>query len=171
MAIATLKSDIIISIHPPHVANIVSGKKNHEFRKYLLPREVQRLWIYTTRPVSAIEYVAEISNGKQPGSITSEKGLKNKEFNQGKLAPLTKYAYEIRKLDKLAERITLKELKEKKWLNGPPQKYAYVKGPMAAALSGTRMIVVLDRRSAPTRASVLRHARADDKLEAENNSV
>lgn len=37
------RTDIFISIHPRHVANIVARVKNHEFRKYLLPPDVCRL--------------------------------------------------------------------------------------------------------------------------------
>jgi hypothetical protein len=146
MALETLKTDIIISIHPQHVANIVSGAKDHEYRNYLLPHQVKRLWIYTTSPISAIQYVAEISHGKRPGSLTNEKGLKNAEFNQGKLESEAKYAYEILKLEVLAECITLNQLKANGWLGGPPQKYCYVKKPMAEALSGLQLTVVLDWR-------------------------
>lgn len=40
MATRDFKSDIIIAIHPEHVANIVLRVKNHEFRKYLLPPHI-----------------------------------------------------------------------------------------------------------------------------------
>ncbi len=134
MATQVCKSDIIIAIHPRHIANILSRVKNHEFRKYLLPAEVTRFWIYETSPASSVKYVATISPGKRPGEIHDPSGLRNDEFDEGKLEHLVKYAYEIRRLEALAAPISLRDLKQNGWLNGPPQKYCYVKEPMRQAL-------------------------------------
>ena len=128
------RTDIIIAIHPEHVTNIVSGTKNHEFRRYLLPSTVQRLWIYETNPTSAIKYIAQVSQGKRPGELTNYRGLRNAEFNQGRLEHLVKYAYEIQALFVLERSWTLRELKDKEWLSGPPQKYCYTKTSMLLTL-------------------------------------
>ncbi|KAK0712185.1 hypothetical protein B0T21DRAFT_72996 [Apiosordaria backusii] len=135
MAPEVCKSDIVIAIHPRHVANIVSRVKNHEFRKYLLPAEVRRLWIYETSPASSVKYVATISAGKQPGEIRDPNGLRNDEFDEGRLEHLVKYAYEILRLEALTVPISLSDLKENGWLNGLPQKYCYVKQSMRQALN------------------------------------
>ncbi|PGH19867.1 hypothetical protein AJ80_03784 [Polytolypa hystricis UAMH7299] len=135
MAAGGVKSDIIIAVHPEHVAKIILRVKNHEFRKYLLPPHIKRLWIYETSPASAIKYVATISPGKQPGEICDSSSLRNDEFDQGMLEHLAKYAYEIQKLEALPKIITLSDLKQNGWLNGPPQKYCYVKEAMNHALS------------------------------------
>jgi predicted transcriptional regulator len=135
MTAQVCKSDIIIAIHPRHIANIVSRVKNHEFRKHLLPVEVSRLWIYETSPASSVKYVATISPSKRPGEIHDPSGLRNDEFDQGKLEHLVKYAYEIRRLEALAAPVSLSDLKQNGWLNGPPQKYCYVKQAMRQALS------------------------------------
>lgn len=144
MAHEICKSDIVIAIHPKHVANIVSRVKNHEFRKYLLPAEVRRLWIYETRPASSVKYVATISAGKRPGEIRDPKGLRNDEFDQGQSESLVEYAYEILRLEALAVPISLSDLKENGWLNGPPQKYCYVKPSMRQALNMAQTNLVFD---------------------------
>ena len=38
------KTDIIISIKIPHMDNIVSRVKNHEFRKYNISSNIERMW-------------------------------------------------------------------------------------------------------------------------------
>ncbi len=77
--------DLIIAIHPRHVRHICQRTKNHEFRKYLFPPFVERLWIYETSPISSIRYVATISRGKRPGEIRDPSGLRNDEFDRGDL--------------------------------------------------------------------------------------
>lgn len=41
-------TDVLLSIKPVHLANIVSRQKNHEYRKYRLRDGVTRLWLYET---------------------------------------------------------------------------------------------------------------------------
>lgn len=136
--------DLILSIRPQHVANIVSRVKNHEFRNYLLPVSARRLWIYETSPASAIRYVATISHGKRPGEIREPGGLRNDEFDRGELEGRVKYAYEILRLEELEEPWTLAALKKNGWLGGAPQKYCFVKGSMAAALGAASLRLLFD---------------------------
>jgi predicted transcriptional regulator len=124
MAPQTNRSDIFISIHPPHVANIIAGVKNHEFRNYKIPQTVARIWIYTTRPDSELKYMASISPAKQPGEIDdSDGGLRNAEFNDGRSG---KFAYELLQVYELNNPVSLEGMKENGWVDGPPQKYVYV---------------------------------------------
>lgn len=44
-----ISTDVLLSIKPVHLANIVSQQKNHEYRKYRLRDGVTRLWFYETR--------------------------------------------------------------------------------------------------------------------------
>jgi predicted transcriptional regulator len=151
MAEHTVKTDIIISIHPKHVSNIFSRVKDHEYRNYLIPSSVQRIWIYERSPTSAIKYVAQISQGKRPGEIINAKGLLNAEFNEGKLEDTAKYAYEILDLHATPYPWTLQELKAKGWLNDPPQKYCYIRESMMAALRDialTELLVTLTVQAA-----------------------
>jgi len=140
----TIKTDIIISIHPPHVANIVRRTKNHEYRNYLIPHTVKRLWIYETSPVSAIKYVATISHGKRPGEVAEDGGIGNSDFNQPQAETTAKYAYEILRLEALETPLTMHDLKSRSWLGGPPQKYCYVRGAMIDEMGKTKMKFLFD---------------------------
>ena len=140
----TIKEDITISIHLQHIRNIVNRTKNHEFRKYLIPPSVKRLWIYETSPASSIKYIATISHGKRPGEICDPTGLRNDEFDSGKLDALAKYGYEILKLEELPRSYSLAELKKEGWLNGPPQKYCFVTTPMRKAFESIVLRVVFE---------------------------
>jgi len=50
----------LISIHPEHVAKILSGQKNFEFRRLWTRRDVQTLVIYSTAPEQRLAAIAEI---------------------------------------------------------------------------------------------------------------
>lgn len=63
-AITTGNGDIFMSIKPERITNIAVGAKNHEYRRYLFPSSIRRIWFYTTAPVSQIEHVTCISHGK-----------------------------------------------------------------------------------------------------------
>ncbi|KAA8895429.1 hypothetical protein FN846DRAFT_785098 [Sphaerosporella brunnea] len=135
------KTDILMSIRPLHMGNIASRRKTHEFRIYLLPPSVKRIWFYTSAPVQKLLYVAEISEGKKPGEIAaSDAGLGNKEFNEGKKKAGV-YGYEILKLWEVGKGtkgkgFTLQKMKDEGWVKGPPQKYQWVKADMLQALAG-----------------------------------
>jgi predicted transcriptional regulator/adenylate kinase len=53
---------VLISIHPEHVDNILSGKKVFEYRKVLPTQDVTHLVLYSTSPVKKIIAVAEITD-------------------------------------------------------------------------------------------------------------
>ena len=40
----TVKTDIVISIKTQHMENIISRVKNHEFRKYNISTNIERMW-------------------------------------------------------------------------------------------------------------------------------
>ncbi|KAI9370280.1 hypothetical protein BJX61DRAFT_100816 [Aspergillus egyptiacus] len=119
----TTKTDILMSIKPEHMSNIAIGRKNHEYRRYLLPATVRRVWLYTTAPVSRIEHVARVSRAKTPGQVPEDGGLGNAEFNAGRKA--SKYAYEILDLWKLREPMSLKGAMARGFLRRAPQKYCW----------------------------------------------
>ncbi|KJK73574.1 hypothetical protein H634G_11175 [Metarhizium anisopliae BRIP 53293] len=150
MASKASQHDIIISIHPQHLANIISRVKNHEFRNYLLPPSTKRLLIYETSPASAIRYVATISHGKQPGEICDSTGLRNDEFDRGDLEGRVKYGYEIRKLEEFPKPYSLDDLKRNGWLNGAPQKYCFVKPAMDDVLKSVPLRLIFDTLPAAT---------------------
>jgi len=51
---------ILLSIHPEHASNIISGEKIFEYRKLLPKQEVSHLALYSTFPVKRIVAVAEV---------------------------------------------------------------------------------------------------------------
>ncbi|EON97217.1 hypothetical protein UCRPA7_7323 [Phaeoacremonium minimum UCRPA7] len=129
----TDRSDIIISIHPEHVERIAAGTKNHEFRDYRIPQTVSRIWIYVTKPVCELQYMAIISEAKQPGEINDEKGVGNAEFNKGKMS---KFAYELQQVYQLNNPVSIETMKENGWVGAPPQKYIYVPPAVVGQLMG-----------------------------------
>ncbi|MCY4263064.1 MAG: AAA family ATPase [Candidatus Dadabacteria bacterium] len=55
-----MKQAALISIHPEHIDNIMSGKKVFEYRKILPRRDISFLVLYCTAPVKKILAVAEV---------------------------------------------------------------------------------------------------------------
>ena len=51
--------NVLLSIKPEHVENILNGSKKYEFRRKVFSREVTKVVIYCTKPVGKI--VAEFS--------------------------------------------------------------------------------------------------------------
>jgi predicted transcriptional regulator len=119
------RTDILISIKPIHIGNIVSRLKTHEFRKYLVPNSVRRMWFYTSVPTQSLQYIAVVSNGKTPDDISDSDGsLGMSDFKSGLKESL--YGYEILELYEVEEPYSLQDMKERGWIKGPPQKYQWV---------------------------------------------
>jgi len=82
-----MKTNILISIHPQHVAKILSGEKRFEFRKRVPPDSVRRMVIYATAPIMKVVAVAEISGklSAKPESIWKKtrhaSGITKQHFN------------------------------------------------------------------------------------------
>lgn len=120
----TDRSDVIVSIHPEHVKHIVDGTKTHEFRDFRLYSTVARIWIYITKPVAELKYMATVGEYKLPGEIPlDDPGIGNAEFNEGKGS---KYAYELRQVYQLNNPVSLERMKENGWVEQAPQKFEYV---------------------------------------------
>jgi hypothetical protein len=136
------RTDIIISIHPEHLANIVSGTKDHEFRSYLIPHTVKRMWFYETKPSSSLKFMAVISNGRRPGDIDGDSGVDNAKFNTTALP--NRYAYEIQELYQLCQPLDLNRLKADEIIKAPPQKYHFLEPATV-----DEMISMLEKRVRP----------------------
>ncbi|KAI1805326.1 hypothetical protein F4811DRAFT_516010 [Daldinia bambusicola] len=117
-------SDIMVSLHPEPLRDIINGTKNHEFRVWEIPPTVTRVWIYSTRPFSELKYMCTLGPPKLPGEIQDNKGVGNVEFNQGKTA--AKYAYEVLQVYELNDPVSLEEMKKRGWVKSAPQKYVWV---------------------------------------------
>ena len=127
MAPRTATSDIFISLHPQHVMDILSRAKDHEMRAYSFPPTVCRVWIFETKPVSILKYMAEIGPPKRPGQIADERALGNAAFNK-RTSTTSWTAYEILQLYELSDPLPLSKLIANAWLQEPPKKYTRV-GP------------------------------------------
>lgn len=137
------KADIIMSIKPEHMDNIARGVKNHEYRKYLLPRSIKRIWFYTSLPESCIRYVAQVSAGREPGEVPEDGGLGNDDFNAGK--KVSKYGYAIEKLWELDSPIPLSMGRNRGYLKAPPQKYNYAPKQLITDFPLQSLEVLIDR--------------------------
>ncbi|KAF2966466.1 hypothetical protein GQX73_g7119 [Xylaria multiplex] len=125
-----VETDVLLSIKSVHLANIISQKKNHEYRKYRLRDGVKRLWFYETADEggkSAITHVAVIPDSVRhtPGSVPAEPfGIGNEDFNAGR--KVSKYGYPILELYELVRPVTLDEMKSKWAMGGAPMGWRYV---------------------------------------------
>ncbi|KAF8887858.1 hypothetical protein CPB84DRAFT_1684550 [Gymnopilus junonius] len=122
---AISKTDILISIKPVYMNYIIQRTKNHEFRKYLISKTVERMWLYVSSPDQTLRYIATISHGKSPGEIEVEDGMGNADFNAGLKKGLAAYAYEIKELYQLNEPLALAEM-QKRYGMTFPQRFSYV---------------------------------------------
>ncbi|RYP64294.1 hypothetical protein DL769_006709 [Monosporascus sp. CRB-8-3] len=140
----TLRSDIMVSLHPEHLAKIVDGTKNHEFRPWKIPAEVSRVWLYATKPFSELRYMCIFGPPKEPGQVEDEKGVGNKAFNQGKT--ISKYAHEILQVYELNDPVSLQEMIRKGWVKGAPQKYNYVPPAVVGELTANLRCALFEER-------------------------
>lgn len=139
-----LRSDVLMSIRQEHMGNIAAGTKNYEYRKYLLPSSVKRIWFYTSTPVSSIQYVAQISRGRVPGEVPEDGGIGNDDFNAGR--KISNYGYEIHKLWRLRMPITLATARKRGFLKGPPQKYNWAPARLIDEIPLEKEECVINRR-------------------------
>ncbi|CAK7567622.1 MAG: hypothetical protein SEPTF4163_005589 [Sporothrix epigloea] len=141
----TDRSDIIISLHPEQIRRIVSGKKDHDFRSYKIPHTVSRFWIYATRPVCELQYMAVVAAGyRQPGEIDSESGFGNADFNAGRL--VAKFAYKLMQVYQLNNPVSLDVMKSNGW-KGPPRRYDYLPPAVVGSLLGNLRCALFEEAS------------------------
>ncbi|KJZ73245.1 hypothetical protein HIM_07442 [Hirsutella minnesotensis 3608] len=124
-------TDVLLSIKPVHLANIVSRQKNHEYRNYRLRDGVSRLWLYETsdggKGRGAITHVAVIpeSTRHTPGSVPEDPpGIGNADFNAG--FKKSKFGYPVLELHELVRPVTLAEMKSRWRMGGAPMGWQYV---------------------------------------------
>ena len=112
---------IFISIKPEHIERIISGIKNHEFRKYIPKKSFDKIYVYVSYPVCSLKYILTIDKIIEYPNKIDEEGYGNIDFNNG--LKQSKYAYHISKIEEFKP-IDLRALKTKFNFN-PPQAYAY----------------------------------------------
>ncbi len=131
-------SDAILPMQEPYMSQIVNGTKNHEFRRYRIRPEVQRVWFYLTHPDSCIKYICEIepaqTRNEDGDAPLREDGLGNREFNtHHKDWDGYDYAYKILSLYELHHPISLSEMKSTYNMKSAPRGLVFV----PAAIRGT----------------------------------
>lgn len=115
--------DIVVSIYPKFTNLIRTGEKNYEFRKYVPKRGVNRLWIYSSSPMCALEYLAEIDKIVEYPQQIAESGIGNDDFNNG--LKKSRFAYHINHLYKLPFPLSLERLRNEFHFSAP-QSYFYL---------------------------------------------
>lgn len=139
MAPQTDRSDVIISADFDEVKRITDGACTHIFRDLRIPRQVVRVWIYTTAPVCQLEYMAAISEWKMPGDIkTNDTGVGTVQFNAN---AGTKYAYELLQVYELNNPVSLQRMKADGWVEQAPSAtgITYIPpGPLGALMGNLK---------------------------------
>lgn len=166
----TLRSDIMMSLHPEHLSRIVDGTKNHEFRVWKIPPGVSRVWLYATKPTSELRYMCVFGPFKEPGQVEDEKGAGNKAFNQGKT--VNKYAYEVLQVYELNDPVSLQEMIRKGWIKGAPQKYNYVPPAVVGELTANLRCALFgeDEAETPRREGSNLHVTESQEIRAQLQS-
>ena len=140
-------TDVMLSIYPRHIPNILSGIKDHEFRKYAISSNVTRMRLYESAPISSLRYIAVISPARLPGDFGEHEleGLRNREFNNGHLTEmkLATHAYKILEVWKVTPEWSLAAMKERSWVKAAPQRFQYVKQEMKSAVESAGLERVL----------------------------
>lgn len=126
-------SDIFLPLHPEPLAKILHRTKNHEFRTWMIPPTVCRVWIYSTSPICELKYMCVFGPAKVPGEIEDESGIGNAEFNERKKD--AKFAYEILQVYELNNPVSLKDMKDRGWVRAAPQKFNWVLPAIAGELT------------------------------------
>ena len=120
--------DILISINPVHVENILNGSKRYEYRKVSPRSGVDRMIIYSTSPVMKVVAETEIpkvlkGTPEEIWTITKDRSGISREFfdryYQGKKEAI---ALEIGKVAVYDVPKTLDEF----GIKNPPQSFVYV---------------------------------------------
>ncbi|KAH8887549.1 hypothetical protein GQ53DRAFT_768278 [Thozetella sp. PMI_491] len=130
----TDRSDVLVSMHPKPVDLIKKGLKNHEFRSVKIPDQVTRMWIYVTKPVMELQYLALVGQAKRPGEITNSHGEGNAAFNSGKMK--AKFAHELLQVYQLNNPVSLQTLKENGWAENAPSSHTYLPPAAVGQLLG-----------------------------------
>lgn len=127
-----VSTDALITILPTHLRDIVSHKKNHEYRRYRIPEGVKRLWFFETTSseeigLCAVTHIATISatERREPGQVPEIPfGIGNREFNEGKKE--SKYGHPVLDVFKLIDPVSQAELQHRWNYINIPRRWSYV---------------------------------------------
>ena len=126
-----MKLNVLISIKPQYVKEILLGNKRYEYRKRMFKKEIDKVYIYSTSPEQKIVGYFKYTHYKvgTPEEIWQETNLFsgiNKdayfEYFKGRKEA---YAIQIEEIYEFDKVIDPKEVFQK---FTPPQSYMYLKG-------------------------------------------
>ena len=119
---------ILFSINPQHVQNMLSGKKQVEYRKTICRRPVDTVLIYSTAPVQMVVAQAKLKNvlvdaPEHIWELTKDKsGISHKFFLNYFARKKYAVAYELENIEPLPEPKPLREF----GIDYVPQSFAYI---------------------------------------------
>lgn len=120
---------VLISIHPEHVANILSGVKVFEYRRVMPTQDVSHLVLYCTAPVKRVVAVAEVAGRLKgpPSRIWAETaygaGITRKFYRDYFSGQSSAGSFVLGNVYKLSEPLELADLSS---CSVPPQSFGYL---------------------------------------------
>lgn len=123
-----MKRNIIISINPEHVQNIINGTKKYEYRTKAAKSDVKKIIIYETTPIKRIVAEAEIVDvlEMKPEELWKEtkeqSGITKKFFDSYFKNREVAYAYKLGRVKRYEEPKTLQDF----GLKCAPQSFVYI---------------------------------------------
>lgn len=136
-----IQPQIIISVHPRHAENILSGKKTVEFRRRF-PRgahlEGATVWIYSTSPTKAVIGFAKVKNiinmsvKELWSNYRYDGGVKRQDFDLYFDGTTNGYAIVLTSVTSLSKRIYADKLNSVGF--NIPQSYRYVTKDISSLL-------------------------------------
>ncbi len=121
-------SQMLLSINPEHVENILLGNKRFEFRKVRCRTDINRIIIYSTSPVMRVVAEAEVlgiieDNPDSVWDLTFEfAGISKSFFDRYFEGKEKAVAYHLGKITKYSRPKTLSDY----GINFAPQSFVYV---------------------------------------------
>ncbi len=121
-------AQILLSINPEHVENILLGKKQYEFRKVRCRADIDRIIIYSTAPVRLVVAEAEVlgiieDNPDSVWDLTYKyAGISKSFFDRYFEGKEKAVAYHLGKITKYSRPKTLSDY----GINFAPQSFVYV---------------------------------------------
>ncbi|KAJ6783322.1 hypothetical protein PWT90_02557 [Aphanocladium album] len=143
------QTDVIMAIQDPYMDEIMKGTKNYEFRKYGLPKTVQRIWFHRTAPRSSLTHICEISPhiDRNTSNIKiDEDGRGNKEFNERHKDWVGyDFAHKILSVYEIKEPITLKRMMDEFSILSAPRRFVYLPQGISDAVSWKQQKKIFDK--------------------------
>lgn len=126
-----LKRNVLISIKPKYVEEILSGKKKYEYRKRIFKEDIEKVYIYSSSPQKRIVGYFKfsgflVSSPKDIWNKTSNfSGINKADFDNYFYGKKVAYAIKINNVHIFKNEINPKEYFSKFY---PPQSYMYLEG-------------------------------------------